>query len=318
MPVMTIASLNILTFDSENISFKFVALHWLFYPLRPLLRKTSILTLIIVVAGCKNPGSKPPTAPAQVRAPGAEALFAPPVPRESISTPTRIVDIAFTVMNADFSGDRAGDARKIWNHVDELRLKPDQAQLLARNGVRLGTASPASWPAIQTILDAGEARISSEQLFPQRGSPLPVKAGSVEEGSSIFCYRADGRLVGKSFLGGEKVILIDYALHPELDGCTDLGISFEINRESGEMVWEHRDGQVRQVPEQERHRFEDLTSILTMHPGEFLVLGPRDEVKNEYLVGTQFLASRKGEGSVRLTFLAPLPYQTQSAARPPS
>jgi|CXWL01.1.fsa_nt_gi hypothetical protein len=243
--------------------------------------------------------------------------FAPPVAQEAVSTPTRIVDIAFTVMTVEFSGGNAGDARKIWNHVDEMRLKPDQVQLLARNGLRLGTASSASWPAIQTIVDAGGAKITLEQLFPQRGSALPVQVGSVEEGTSIFCYQADGRLVGKSFPGGEKIILVDYALHPELDGCTDLGVSFEISKESGEMVWEQQGGVMRQVPEQERHRFVDLTSILTMHPGEFLVLGPRDEAKNEYLVGTQFLATKKGEGSVRLTFLAPLPYQTQSASRPP-
>lgn len=235
----------------------------------------------------------------------------------AISTPTRIVDIAFTVMNAEFTGSNAGDARKIWNHIDELRLKPEQVQLLARNGVRLGTASPASWPAIQTILDSGGAKITSNQLFPQRGSALPVQMGAVEEGTSIFSYQADGRLVGKSFPGGEKVILVDYALHPELDGCTDLGVSFEISRESGELVWEQRDGVMRQVPEHDRHRFADLTSMLTMHPGEFLVLGPRDEVKNEYLVGTQFLATNKGEGSVRLTFLAALPYQTQSPSRSP-
>ncbi len=248
---------------------------------------------------------------------GAEALFAPPMAQTAVSTPTRIVDIAFTVMNAEFTGKDAGDARKIWNHVDELRLKPEQMQLLARNGVRLGTASPASWPAIQTILDAGDAKITSNQLFPQRGSALPVPMGSVEEGTSIFSYQADGRLVGKSFPGGEKILLVDYALHPELDGCTDLGVSFEITRESGEMIWEQRDGVMRQVPDQERHRFADLTSVLTMHPGEFLVLGPRDEVKNEYLVGSQFLANGKGEGTVRLTFLAPLPYQTLSQQRSP-
>ncbi len=243
--------------------------------------------------------------------------FAAPVAQEAVSTPTRIVDIAFTVMNAEFSGVNAGDARKIWNHLDEMRLKPEQVQLLARNGLRLGTASPTSWPAIQTILDAGSAKITSEQLYPQRGSALPVQAGSVGEGTSIFCYHADGRLVGKSFPGGEKIILVDYALHPELDGSTDVGVSFEISRESGEMVWEQRDGVMRQVPEQERHRFADLTSVLTMNPGEYLVLGPRDEVKNEYLVGTQFLASKEGEGSVRLTFLVPQPYQTLFVTRPP-
>lgn len=221
-------------------------------------------------------------------------------------------------MSAEFPAARAGDARKIWNHVDEMRLKPPQVQLLARNGLRVGTATPASWPAIQTILDAGEAKITSNQLFPQRGSALPVEFGQVDEGTSFFCYEADGRLVGKSFPDGVKLVLVDYALHPELDGCTDLGLGFEIVRDNGEMVWEQRDGMMRQVPAQERHRFASLTSVLTMRPGEFLVMGPRDDVKNDYLVGTQFFTSRNGEGSVRITFLSANPYQTQSASRPPA
>lgn len=221
-------------------------------------------------------------------------------------------------MSAEFPEGKAGDARKIWNHVDEMRLKPQQVQLLARNGLRLGTATPVSWPAIQTILDAGEAKITSNQLFPQRGSALPIEFGPVDEGTSIFSYQSDGRLVGKSFPGGEKLVLIDYALHPELDGCTDLGLSFEISRESDQMIWEQRDGVMRQVPAHDRHRFADLTSVLTLHPGEFLVMGPRDDINNDYLVGTQFFARRNGEGSVRITFLSANPYQTQSASRPPA
>jgi len=252
-----------------------------------------------------------------VRPVAADILFAPPAPQSIVSNPMRIVDIAFTVMNTDFAPSDAGDCRKIWNHVDEMRVGAKQSHLLARNGLRLGTASPASWPAIQTLLDAGNAKISSSQLFPQRGAPLAVPVGSVAEGTSIFAYQAGGQLVGKSFPGGEKIVVLDYALHPELDGCTDLGVSFEINRESGDMVWEQRDGVMMQVPEHERHRFADLTSVLTLNPGEFLVIGPRDDVKNDFLVGTQFLAD-KDERIVRLMFIAPQPYQSQSAARPTS
>ncbi len=283
--------------------------------------RSAILSAIVLLAsGCAGlPTPKPAlkTDTAASQSPVAGALFAKPVAQDVVSNATRIVDIAFNVMNAEFPASRTGDARKIWNHVDEMRLKPDQVQLLARNGIRLGTATPASWPAIQTILDAGDAKITSSQLFPQRGSALPVELGSVEEGTSIFYYDSHGRLVGKSFPGGEKLILIDYAVHPELDGCTDLGVSFEINRETEEMVWEQQGGMMRQVPDHDRHRFADLTSLLTMHPGEFLVLGPRDEMKNDNLVGTQFLSSRKGEGSVRVTFLSATPYQTQAATRPP-
>ncbi|MFN0196073.1 MAG: hypothetical protein ACKVT0_04965, partial [Planctomycetaceae bacterium] len=246
------------------------------------------------------------------------ALFTPPAPQKSVSNPTRIVDIAFNVMYVDFSHASAGDGRKIWNHIDELRMKPEQVRLLSRNGLRVGAASPASWAAIQAVLDSSDAKITSDQLFPQRGFALPIHAGAVDEGTSIFCYQADGRLIGKSFPGGEKTIMIDYAVRPELDGSTELGISFEINRESADMVWQQVDGVMRQAPERDHHRFDDLSTFLTLQQGEFLVLGPRDDIRNDSLVGTQFLSSPTGPGSIRLIFLAPIPYQTQTVARPPS
>lgn len=286
-----------------------------FYRPRKDLRTIALALLLSLLPACVAP--KPKAAIDQdARSAVAAALFAPPAPQEAISNPTRIVDIAFNVMNAEFPPASAGDARKVWNHVDELRLKPELVRLLARNGLRLGTASPASWAAIQTILESSDAKITSNQMFPQRGSALPIHAGAVEEGTSIFCYQSDGRLVGKSFPGGEKLILIDYAVRPELDGSTDIGVSFEINRDSGEMIWQQVDGTMRQVPEIDRHHFADLTTMLTLQSGEFLVLGPRDEMKNDNLVGTQFLSPAGGTGYVRLTFLAPVPYQTQAASRP--
>lgn len=244
-------------------------------------------------------------------------MFTPPAPQGTVSNPTRIVDIAFNVMYVDFPHAVAGDGRKIWNHVDELRLKPEQVRLLSRNGLRVGTASPASWAAIQTVLDSGDGKITADQLFPQRGFPLPIHSGVVEEGTSIFCYQADGRLIGKSFSGGEKSIIVDYGVRPELDGSTDLGISFEINRESGEMIWQQVDGVMRQVPERDHHRFDDLSTFLTLQKGEFLVLGPRDDIRNDSLVGAQFLSSPTEPGSIRMVFLAPIPYQTQTVVRPP-
>jgi len=231
----------------------------------------------------------------------------------------QVVDIAFDVMRVELVVSGVRDSRKIWNHVDEVRVNPDQAALLARNGFRVGAASPGAWPAIQTILNASGAKVSSEHLFPQRGAPLPVRLGQIQDDESIFHYGRDGRLAGKTFATGDKIMLIDYAVRPELDGCTDLGVSFEIAQDSGQSVWERRDGAFLQVPAFERHRFGDLTALLTLHPGEFLVVGQCDEIKTEYIVGNRFLSSRRsGERYETLIFLSPQPYQTQTTRRSPS
>ncbi len=231
----------------------------------------------------------------------------------------QVVDLAFDVMRVGLPVGGVRDSRKIWNHLDELRVDPDRTALLARNGFRVGVASSGVWPAIQTILDAAGASIASENLFPQRGVPLPIRLGSIDEDESVFSFGRDGRLVGKTFAAGDKVIIIDYALRPQLDGCVDLGVSFEIIRDNQQTVWGQRDGVLQQVPSFDRHRFEDLAALLTLHPGEFLVVGQSDEIGNEYLVGSRFLSERRsGERLETLILLSPQPYQAQTAQRSPS
>jgi hypothetical protein len=285
---------------------------------------SSLLTVASLLSGCSS-WSFWPFGPAKT---AHETGVAPVRPSDTPFSAQRkqdpagavqVVDIAFDVMRIELPVGGVRDARKIWNHVDEVRVNPDQAALLARNGLRVGAASPSAWPAIQTILDAAGAKVTSEHLFPQRGAPLPVRLGQVQDDESVFCYGRDGRLAGKTFPAGDKVMLIDYALHPELDGCIDLGVNFEIAHDNGQTVWEQRDGVLQQAPAYERHRFDDLTALLTLHPGEFLIVGQCEEIKNEYVVGSRFLSARRaGERYETLIFLAPQPYQTQTARRSPS
>ncbi len=228
----------------------------------------------------------------------------------------RIVDIAFDVMRAELPLAGVRDSRKIWNHIDQVRVTPEQAVLLARNGLRIGATSPDSWSAIQTILDAAGGKISSETVFPQRGAALPIALGRIEDDESIFHYGGDGRLVGKTFPAGDRILVVDYAVRPELDGCVDIGVSFEITHETGQTVWENHDGVLQQSPAMERHRFDALTSMLTLHPGEFIVIGQSDDIKNDYVVGSRYLSFRRsGERMETVLFISPRPYQSQSARR---
>jgi hypothetical protein len=207
------------------------------------------------------------------------------------------------------------DARKVWNHVDELRVEPDLVARLARNGLRVGVASEGSWPAIHAVFDAGGAEVRRDQLLASPGSPVEIDSGSIHESESIFSYGADNRLAGKTFSAGKKTIRIDYALRPEFGPGTDLQIGFEVRSDRGEMTWERSEvGAVRQVATPDRHPFGDLHILLTLHAGEFLVIGLSDEADNEYLIGSRFLTTeRAGERRETLLCVMPQPYQVQNS-----
>ncbi len=63
--------------------------------------------------------------------------------------------------------------------MDELRVDSELVARAARNGIRLGAASAGAWPAIRTILEAADARLRREQMWPQGDSPIIIELASV-------------------------------------------------------------------------------------------------------------------------------------------
>ena len=231
----------------------------------------------------------------------------------------RVIELVFDVAQIDLPIDGVRHSRKIWNHVDELRVDSELAMRLGRNGLRVGAGSPDAWPAIRAILEATDAQVRRDKLVAQRGLPLRIKLASIDEAESIFSYGRDGRLVGKTFPEGDKLFDIDYAFHPQLGGCTDLRISFEIRQDHGVMTWEKRNDIIRQVPAYDQYVFSDLSVPLTLNMGEFLVVGLGDQSDNRYLIGSRFLTfERSGKRYETLLCVTPRPYQTRGVKRRPS
>lgn len=230
----------------------------------------------------------------------------------------RVIELVFDVARIDLPIDGVRHSRKIWNHVDELRLDSELAARLGRNGLRVGAGSPDAWPAIRAILGTTDAQVRRNKLVAQRGLPLRIMLASIDEAESIFTYSRDGRLVGKTFPEGVKLFDIDYAFHPQLGGRTDLGVSFIVRQDHGEMTWERRNDIIRQVPAYDQYVFSDLSVPLTLNVGEFLVVGLGNQSENRYLIGSRFLTfERSGKRYETLLCVTPQPYQTHSVKRRP-
>jgi len=226
--------------------------------------------------------------------------------------PVHVVDLAFDVVRIDFPVSPHHHARKVWNHVDFLSVEPETLQRLARNGLRIGTATPDSWSAMVAIFKAAGAKVGRERLMAPRGQSLFIKLGTVEEPETVFRYVGGGQLVGKTLHAGDKVLAVDYVFHPQLGGNTDVRLGFEVRQEQGELTWERRDGIIQQAPAFTRDVFDELAALLTLGPQQFLVIGLGAEVDQEYLVGSRLFARMEaGKRWETLLCIAPKPFQTE-------
>ncbi len=218
----------------------------------------------------------------------------------------QVVFLAFDMVRIELPYDDVRDARKIWNHVDELRVEPDLAVLLAKNGLRVGVGSPQSWPAIRALLATARVRPEEQRMVAQAGAPVSIQLFTAGENEPIFIYGRDNRLTGRTVSGGDKLLILDYDVRPEADRTVDLRLTFEVRRDMGVMTWERIDGAIREVPALERYTFDELRPTVSLASGEFLVVGLGETGANPYLMGNRFLSGgRAGERFETLLFLSP-------------
>ncbi len=228
-----------------------------------------------------------------------------------------VIDLSFNILRIELPVGTVRHSRKIWNHVDELAIDEQLLIRLARNGVRIGSASPESWPAIRAILNAGDAQLNENQVPGLRGLPLTLEIAPIEGEESIFAYDKTGSLNGRTFKAGRKLLVVDYSFRPELSGAVDMRVSLEVRRDRGYMTWERTTEGIRQVPAYKRHIFEDIVVDVLVPPKGFLVIGPGESASNEFLVGGKFFGLSSG-GSQREVIYIITPIPVHSNVKKPS
>lgn len=280
------------------------------------------LTLVILVCGgCRGPwGGSHADSPHEQSTHGAGGGDGTPRSVEASGLPPSQAPVTHLVFDVLYVRWPAGDvaaARKIWNHVDEMRAGSETVARLARNGIRVGAAGPDDWPAIRAILDAAGATARKEQQISQTSLPVGVAMGEVEEAETVFAYDREGRLAGRTLEAGERLLQLDSAHHPELGGTTDLRVTFIVRHDTGRIKWAQQEGVLQQVPDYVIHDFDSLGALVTLRPKEYLVAGPSGEFDNEYLVGARFFTDGQGNrASERLVIITPSPHRTTGASGP--
>lgn len=226
------------------------------------------------------------------------------------------LQLAFDVLRVDLPVGEVRHAQTVWNYVDETQTDPRMTALLARNGFRIGTADEEVWPALRVLFEANQAKSRAVRHVAQGGAPLSLRLGDLEDGESLFEYLQDGRLVGRSFDGGAKFLHIDYALDPADPTRTIMMVTPEVRKFSADKHWQHVGGRFREAPQYEGRLFTELSTQLSLRPGEFLVVGPSESARLPSLVGSRFLTARENDVTCEtILCLSPRPLRMRQSAR---
>ena len=199
------------------------------------------------------------------------------------------IQMQFDVLRVELPLQSTRHSLLIWDHVDETQTDPRLTELLARNGLRLGVASPDAWPSLRALFEARRSRSLRAVHAVQSGAPLTMRVGEVKPGESIFVHARDGSLSGATFESGSKFLHVDYAVDRDDPRRTHLRITPEIQKFSEDRQWLAVGGGFQEAPRYEGRVFAELSTDLTLGPDEFLVIGVSEEADLKPLVGGRFL-----------------------------
>ncbi len=234
-----------------------------------------------------------------------------------------VVQVQFDVLRIDLpieaapgaAGGGVAHSRKVWNHVDELRIDAARVALLARNGLRIGVARRDDWPVMKAIFEGNGAHVIHAPQTVGSGMPLTLEVGTISSPETVFVYEPDGDLVGDTFDSGEKNVHLAYAVDPSDVSRTIIRVTPEVFAGQGSR-WAQVGSELQRLPAFEGKVYDHLMVELSLGPGEFLAMGPADATRSRSVIGSRFL-TREYDGRPCETILcvAPQPFWTELAGR---
>lgn len=285
----------------------------------------ALTALASLIAGCLKPsGRAAPQPPSDLDVIVSPALVeGQPMtadsdrPSELEDDPAAVrVQMQFDVLRVELPLQSTRYSLVVWNHVDETQADPRLTELLARNGLRIGVASPDAWTPLRSLFESKRSRALRAVHAVQSGAPLSMRLGDVRPGESVFVHEKDGSLSGTTFQAGSKFLHVDYALDREDPRRTILRITPEIQKFSETKHWESAEGEFREAPRYEGQVFSELSTELVLEADEFLVIGVSEEANLRPLVGSRFLQREENNMIYETVIcLTPKPVRTEVARR---
>lgn len=228
-----------------------------------------------------------------------------------------VLEAYFDVLQVAVPRGALSESGKMWNHLDEAVLPPEVVTQLRRNGFRIGLGRPASWAPIKAILDTTEGATSSQQSLSFRNPhPLFLELDEQARDQTLFLYRADGTMRGKSYPNTRNRIRIAHAMNRDQMDEADVQIVPEVHQAEPSRRFHSTPNGYEMVPYFPTWVFAELAARLIVPPDYFIVIGPSEAAAQSLLVGTAFLTGEIDDRPVEtLLVVTPKLLRPDRAAR---
>ena len=213
-----------------------------------------------------------------------ESTFKLPVSRMSADSVS--VDLTFVRL----PNDEEHVKQAIWAEADELIIKADRRVVLNQNGIRVGTVGQQMPTALRQLLDDSDSGIqisdaSETELLTRvhrkrwnSGQRVPIAATAIREDIVLLqTSKNEPGISGGSFANAQGFIAA--RAYPQPDGTVRMELTPEIHHGQVRQQWVSGEGTWQLHTGKERKVLSELTTEVTLAPGQVLIVGCTGEKK---------------------------------------
>jgi hypothetical protein len=254
--------------------------------------------------GCQTPaptGSEPaePSAKAVAGSPADDSAFtlvnADETAQVSPQAPRLVHQLAVLHVLVPEQGEAT--VEKIWNFLREDAFDAETESRLRQNGLRIGVGHAQWWAPIKTALDGiDDHRVTFEgTVRVPVGFPLSLELDSEARGQTLFYVGSDGILSGGTWPDSRNVLRVSYV--PDVHDADNVVMQVvpEVHQRQSGWKWVRTEAGLWEVPRQSKQTFQAAGFVLTLSPGEFVLVAPSENSRIYGLLGRALL-TRECEG----------------------
>ncbi|MBW7905745.1 MAG: hypothetical protein LC135_00435 [Phycisphaerae bacterium] len=254
-----------------------------------------LAALAAPLAGCSGPA--PAWSAAQNGAAGpltpADTGFTSTQPPATLSETRRppIPTATLSVLNVRVPRHESAKAEALWTYVREQVLDLETRSRLAQNGVRVGIGHVEWWNAVRSLIDTVEGVdvVQADPVLLRPRFPLVLQMDRTAREQTLFYVGREGGLSGGTWPASRNLIRIDVVADAQEDGAAHLRITPTIwQRFEGVRYTRAPDGW-QLAPDERQSPLGDVSFVVTLRSGEFLLLAPGEHARVFGLVGHAFL-----------------------------
>mgnify|MGYP007051594138 CR=1 FL=1 len=216
-----------------------------------------------------------------------------PLPSSPLSpTPPPVrIDVYLHVLLIQVAQASRSEVAPLWDGLREDVLSSELAWRLHRNGVRVGVGRIDRWDEVKAVFDRIADRRVHElpPLLSLPSVPVALELDRLPRDQTIFYVGSDEIVSGNIWPGSQKVLRLTYTLDSRQIERVHLAVVPEIRQSLPATLWYDRQTGWSAGPQRRGEAFGAVAFVISLEPGEFVVLAPGSKADVPGMLGGAFL-----------------------------